>query len=252
MRSRDATTPPAAPGFWWLVLLSGPWFLAGFLGAMYFSPDSNLAPAIGVLISGPAGVIAGLFLFFVFRLIPAPAALQWTFLGLLSVAGTAATLLFVQPEPKAIGSIVEVEVQRIRPVSQAAPEIMDHWRKRYAQSTRPPTSPDWEQTTAAALAADSRVILEGVKLRSRVVLMGRAPWDRGQLTATPWGAWNDSVIYSPAPGTVPPDLAPGTRLLLRTGLLPEDRKRFAPWPPRHDPVPYEYVLPLPPEFEQFR
>lgn len=252
MRSHNAAKPAGAPGFWWIVLLAGPWFLAGFLGAAYFSPDSNLAPAIGVLISGPAGVITGLLLFFVFRILPAPPPLQWTLLGLLSVAGTTSTLVFIQPEPKAIGSIVEVEVRRIRPVSEAAPEIMDYWQKRYSSNTRITPPADWERTTAASLAADPRVIVEGVKLRTRVVLIGRAPWDRGRLTATPWAAWSEPVVYSPAPGTLPPGLEPGARLVLRTGLLPEDRERLAPWPPKNDPVPYEYTLTLPPEFEQFR
>lgn len=73
------STEPAfarPPGFWWIAVLAVSWFCAGFFGPMVFVPDSNIGPVIGILFSGPAGFIAGLVLFLLFRLIPLRASAQ--------------------------------------------------------------------------------------------------------------------------------------------------------------------------------
>lgn len=250
MRTEPLSGRP--PGFWWIVLLAGSWFLAGFVGPMYFVPDSNIGPIIGVLFSGPAGFVTGLVLFVAFRLVPVRASVQWLMLGVLCLAGVLVTLLLSQPEPKAVGSIVEVEVRRIRPVPEAAPEIRAYWRKRIAEGTWTVPHAGWEQSMAVSLAGDSRVILEAVLLRERMVRITRKPWDRGRLIATPWFTRNESVTYSPAPGAVSPGLTSGTKLHLLLGGIINDSRRVDGWPPQEEFVPYAYVRSLPAEYEQLR
>jgi len=43
----------------WALVLGAVGFAAGFFGPMVLSPESNLGPIIGILVSGPGGAIAG-------------------------------------------------------------------------------------------------------------------------------------------------------------------------------------------------
>lgn len=43
----------------WTFVIGGTCFLIGFVGPMLFRPDANQGPLLGILITGPLGVMAG-------------------------------------------------------------------------------------------------------------------------------------------------------------------------------------------------
>ena len=47
------------PGLLWPLLLGAAGFASGFFGPMVFVPEANQGPLVGILISGPAGVVLG-------------------------------------------------------------------------------------------------------------------------------------------------------------------------------------------------
>lgn len=240
------------PRFWWIVILAVSWFFAGFLGPLYFVPDANTGPLVGIFISGPAGLVVGLVLFLVFWQLPLRAWVQWVLLGSLSVAGVVTTLIFTQPEPKTVGTILEVEVKSVRRVSQAAPEILADWRKSVAQVTWSTPRAGWEQSMAAALAADSSEVLDVVLLRERLVKVTRKPWDHGRIFSDPWYQRNVSISYHPAVGALPSNLTPGTKLTLYLPGLVGDLRPSPTWPPEENFLPYASVRAVPANFEQFK
>jgi hypothetical protein len=50
------------------ILFGGIGFAAGFFGPMVFAPEANQGPLLGILITGPAGVLAGAFVGLVYGL----------------------------------------------------------------------------------------------------------------------------------------------------------------------------------------
>jgi len=52
-------------------------FSAGFFGPMVFSPESNLGPIIGILFSGPAGLVLGFVLWLLAKVLPLSPRVQW-------------------------------------------------------------------------------------------------------------------------------------------------------------------------------
>lgn len=148
--------------------------------------------------------------------------------------------------------MVEVELKAVRPVSQAAPEIIAYWKKRVGEVTWATPRSGWEQSMETAMDRDSGDILDAVLIRERIISITRKPWDRGRLVATPWFKRNESVNYSPAPGTLPPGSAAGTRLYLFLSGLDDDPRPSDVWPPIEQPVPYERARALPPEYQRFQ
>ncbi|MER9171221.1 hypothetical protein NKI12_28625 [Mesorhizobium australicum] len=56
--------------FRWGVLLGIIGFVGGFVGPVIFTPDANLGPLLGLLITGPLGLVIGLVVGFVISLRP--------------------------------------------------------------------------------------------------------------------------------------------------------------------------------------
>ncbi|MER9840133.1 hypothetical protein NKJ59_02585 [Mesorhizobium australicum] len=56
--------------FRWGVLLGIIGFVGGFVGPVIFTPDANQGPLLGLLITGPLGLVIGLVAGFVISLRP--------------------------------------------------------------------------------------------------------------------------------------------------------------------------------------
>lgn len=239
------------PGFLWIVLLGVTGFGAGFFGPMIFVPESNQGPLVGILISGPAGVVLGLMLWLLFRFLPVSGRTQWRLLATLGTILTTGILLAVQPEPATRGYIVSVEIRGHRTPAAAADETVAAWSKRVADVTWAQPRAGWEAQMRTVLTADTGTIVDTVLLRQRTVKVHRKPWNRGRLFATEWQPMGEArSFYFPA-GALPVSPAPGSR---HDFFLPSDSTApiRAPdaWPPsdlagfillsRLVPVPAEY------------
>lgn len=98
-------------GIKWILILGGFGFLSGFIGPMIFSPDANQGPLLGILITGPLGVMAGVFLWFLSRLF------KWSIDLQFQVAGAGCLLFIVAlaviataPKPEWPGRVYQIEV----------------------------------------------------------------------------------------------------------------------------------------------
>lgn len=95
----------------WILILGGFGFLSGFIGPMIFAPDANQGPLLGILITGPLGVMAGVFLWLLSRL------LNWSIDLQFKIAGIGCLLFIVAlgviasaPKPEWPGRIYQIEV----------------------------------------------------------------------------------------------------------------------------------------------
>lgn len=174
------------PGFLWFVLLGITGFCAGFFGPIIYVPEANQGPLVGILITGPGGVVLGLLLWLLMKLVPMSGRSQWILLKVIAVTGTLTTFYFVQPQPVTRGYGLEFTLERISPPGGAADDVMADWQKRIARATLESPRAGWEAQMRAALAADPGRVLETVLLRQRTIKEHRKPWNRGRLFATPW------------------------------------------------------------------
>ena len=248
--STDSPAKTAPHGLLWVLIPGAAGFCAGFFGPMVLVPESNLGPIVGVLFSGPAGVVLGLVGYFLTRAMPVPARGQWLGLVGLSALLALVTLFCVLPEPALQGYELEVKVTRLRAPAAATDEVIADWQKRIAHATWATPRAGWEQKMRDALRQDQGTVLEAAVVRQREIKVNRKPWNRGQLVALPWRAVNETRSYYIAPAD---HLAavPGASLQL---FVENDSTRNvqAPdiWPPeeavqfisftRATPVPAEY------------
>jgi len=161
-------------------------FLSGMIGPMVLSPESNLGPIIGVLFSGPAGLLLGVVACILARLAPRLLT-RATQYGLAAVlAGV--TLYFSLPEPKAIGRLLDGTVSDCRPAAELYPDALKTWERALAENPRAQPLPDWrERALHNVRAFDQEVAILQV-VRNRIVFERRRPWDRGERFGGPWYA----------------------------------------------------------------
>lgn len=192
------------PGFLWFVLLGITGFCAGFFGPIIYVPEANQGPLVGILITGPGGVVLGLLLWRLMKLVPMSGRSQWILLKVIAVTGTLTTFYFVQPQPVTRGYGLEFTLERISPPGGAADDVMADWQKRIARVTLESPRAGWEAQMRAALAADPGRVLETVLLRQRTIKEHRKPWNRGRLFATPWEPVQEKKALLPPARCVPP------------------------------------------------
>jgi hypothetical protein len=191
----EPATNAKPPGFLWIVILGAAGFCAGFFGPMVFVPESNLGPIVGIFFSGPGGIVLGLVMYLVMKVVSLPARGQWILLNTLATAGALVTLACVQPEPATRGYEVELTLTRTLDPGAAADAIVADWKKRIVHVTWTTPRAGWEQQMRAALAADPGLVVEAVVLRERAIKEHRKPWNRGRLFATPWQAPQQARSY---------------------------------------------------------
>lgn len=179
-------TPFQPPVLLWPLLLGGVGFGAGFFGPIALNPEANQGPMVGLFITGPGGVIAGLLLGAFVQLLPLRAGRRWQLLFGVGALYGLATLYFCLPEPRPRGSVIEAEVARCRPAAEALPAAIDYWDKRIAAVTWSPPRAGWRDEARTMVASDPSVVLTLRVLRENPLMEGRKPWNRGRLTAEGW------------------------------------------------------------------
>ncbi len=180
-----------------VVLFAVSGFLAGFLGPMVLSPDSNIGPIIGILFSGPAGALLGLVACLLARLAPqlfGPAVLRG-----LAAAFALVTLYFCLPEPRAVESVLDAEVSDCRAPLELYPEALQRWEEALARTPQARPLPDWQQQARQSVQDFGALAVTVHVVRSRMVFEKRRPWERGERFAAPWSqAPQEHTYFVPA------------------------------------------------------
>jgi hypothetical protein len=173
------------PGFRWPLLLGTAGLAGGFLGPLFFVPEANQGPLVGVLISGPAGAVLGLVLLLVCIIIDVPARQQWSILIGAAVMGALAVVVLVQPEPALRGYVMDLQVEACASPIDTEPQVLDFWSKRIAGVTWATPRLGWQQDLQQKLRNAPGIVLT-VQVRKQIsVWEKRKPWNHGELFATP-------------------------------------------------------------------
>jgi uncharacterized membrane protein YeaQ/YmgE (transglycosylase-associated protein family) len=159
-------------------------FLAGFVGPMILSPDANLGPIIGILFSGPAGLVLGVIACALARL--APRVLTTGVLRSLAGALVLVTLYYCCPEPRAIDSVLDAEVIDCEPPAELYAAALSKWQGALDGVAQAHPLPDWPEQARRNVDALEAVAVTLRIARSRIIFERRAPWNRGERFAGPW------------------------------------------------------------------
>jgi hypothetical protein len=162
--------------------LSG--FLAGFLGPMVLNPESNIGPLVGVLFSGPAGVVIGLAACLLGR--AAPHLFTPALLRALAALLVLATLYVCLPEPRVLGSVLDAEIADCRAPVLLYPAALQKWEEALARTPQAHPLADWREQAHRNVEEFDALAVTVRVLRSRVISEKRRPWERGERFAGPW------------------------------------------------------------------
>lgn len=222
------------------LLMGAAGFLAGFFGPIAFEPGANQGPLLGMFITGPLGVVAGVVLGVLIprivhehlrmRILVSLAAI--TFFGVL--AG-----IVCLRGPEFVGQLYTAEVTNKRPAMELLPSAIKKWEDMAKQYAHAPQA-GWEEERSKMINTAGGSI---VTLRNATVWYvhrQRKPWNKGRLTFTaqPPEAARDAYLASNAQFD-----SPGWFLSQSSGVSAE-------WPPRNvgDFLGVVEIIPAPPEF----
>ena len=254
MTNPSPASPRPVPILLWILGLGAAGFAAGFVGPMVFAPEANQGPLVGILLSGPAGLLLGLVLGLACRLLRVPSAGQWWTLMFSCAAAVLVTLYFVMPEPALRGYGLDAQIQSCEPVAQVAEAAIQDWEQRVAATPWAHPSPEWREEARQMLLNDRGVVLNVIVLRKKRVLEARKPWNKGRMIASDWMASSEQKsYYAQYAGGSCSAYPVGSRSVhfsvYDVSIL--DRPGSSEWPPRQsaatflnretlDPVPEQY------------
>lgn len=178
----------------WAAVLGIVGLLAGFIGPLVLSPESNQGPLMGIFISGPAGVLFGALIGALAGAVGVSPRTNTRMLSAAAVAMAAATLYFCVPQPRRIADIVEGEVRSC--VSAESLKASTVSRLSAIEASRPErTSTRWGEAFDQALRKNPGVVINVQVLRGKQVFAAQSPWNRGALRAQPWAAFDVNASY---------------------------------------------------------
>jgi hypothetical protein len=151
---------------------------------MVFVPDANQGPLVGILISGPAGVLLGFALLAICTVFKVPARLQWRVLQVTAAIGALVTLILVQPDPALRGYVMDLEVKSCSRPREMEDQILDGWSRQLAATKGRAPPADWREAMRQTIRDAPGVIID-VDVQNQIsVFEKRKPWNRGGVFAT--------------------------------------------------------------------
>jgi len=189
----DRMAPPEAPppslirrALRWALVLGAVGFAAGFFGPMMLSPESNIGPIIGILFSGPAGVIIGFVLGAVASALPIAETRKALLLAATCVVLAGITLYLSLPQPVVRGYVIDARIEACESPAKSLDAAMALWDDAVARVTWAKPAPNWKQTAIASVESDPGVVLTLRIEHKSPILRHRRPWDRNVVSAGPW------------------------------------------------------------------
>jgi len=163
----------------WVLALGAVGFACGFFGPIALDPGANQGPLLGIFITGPGGVVAGLVAGVIARTLPLTDIQRWRGLVGLCIAAAIGILFTCLPEPHRIASIVDAAVRGCESPAQAA------------EVTWSPPRKNWKTDVARMLQADPGVVLDVYVTQSRDIYENRKRWNKGTRFAGVWKERNE-------------------------------------------------------------
>ena len=230
-----STSHARIPIGFWVVALGGTGFVAGFVGPMIFSPDANQGPLVGLLITGPAGAVAGLVLGVLLNVARVSRAVQMKILkGTCTLLGLG-TLFYVLPEPARVADIIDATVAECSPPRELASEALAEWESAVARVTWHSPGPNWKSKALENLDRAAGVVLTMQIERQATVYRHRKPWNAGKLFISEWSAPTETKRYyaSDEGWSCAPYLSRQRQLYMPFTDSPADAVKTGPreWPP---------------------
>jgi hypothetical protein len=242
----------------WLLVLGGVGFVLGFVGPMVLSPESNIGPIIGILITGPGGALAGLLLGALFRVLPVGSAVRRAALALAALAMAVVTLYLSLPEPATESYVIEATVESCERPTAALAEAVAEWQREVARVTWASAAPNWQAIAVGHVQRDDGLLLNVHVQRRSAILRHRRPWDGGRRSAGDWLVVDERQrYYGPADGGSCESYVQRGAALYWPAVDPnlDPMTPSNPWPPQDvlgflglqtlSPVPAEYRRLLP-------
>lgn len=223
-------TATRQPGAKWM-LIGAAAFAAGFFGPLMFDPEANQGPLVGILITGPLGLMLSLLLWAVSAIFKVPAGIQWRVLYTVAAVGVLITLFCVQPEPKVRGYVFEGEVESCATPTEAEAEVLDYWEGRIADVSWKEPRAGWRADMQRLLGDAPGVVVSVRMQRENTIKENRKPWNSGTRFAAGWSTKSDETPFYDASGSCDryPD---GTKIRGYQESDYEERIRSADiWPP---------------------
>lgn len=170
-------------------------FCAGFFGPILVNPDANQGPLVGIFLTGPGGVVGGLILGLLFRLLHLGAVTGWRALMLICSIFVVITLYFCLPQPQWRGEIIEARAVRCLSPQELLPAAISRWERSIAAAPWAKVPSDWQQRAQQVFRNDSGIVLEMAIVRRAEVYELRRPWNRGDIDIRAWQAVVASKNY---------------------------------------------------------
>jgi len=244
-RRADAAGPSLAL---WSAALGAVGFACGFLGPIVLAPDANQGPLLGLLVTGPGGVVLGFAGGLVARFLPIGGAARRRLLVAACAAMAVAVLYAALPAPAFRGEIVEGEVSDCAPPSAKIDDAIARWDAWVAGERAAQVRP-WKTEIPTLLRDDEGVVLELLVLRSRAIYERQEPWARGVAEARPWqsAATTRSYFARFAGGSCADYFGLGRRFYFPTS------EPSAQWPPEGLPgiLQLQVLGPVPDRYQPF-
>lgn len=236
--------------FVWIIIFGGIGFCAGFFGPLVFAPDANQGPLVGILLSGPGGVVLGAILAVFCKAVGLPVAIQWHVLWICGTLFGLVVLYLIMPGPEFHGYIEDVQIESCERPIDVADDAIRYWRGQIAP--RPEAArPGWEKDSREMLAQDGGIVLTVTITRQESISEERKPWNKGSIQA---GGWQDvgtqKTFYARYAGGSCDAYPAGTQTKLFDDLYFYGYPKNLGWPPQKvvnflnlqtlEPVPAEY------------
>jgi hypothetical protein len=177
------------------LILGATGFAAGFFGPMVLNSESNIGPIIGILVSGPSGVLIGAILGVIFGALSVAESTRRRILTISCVVFALLTLYFCLPKPAFRGYVIDAQVESCELPEQELGAAMAIWDAAVARVTWATPAADWKQAARANVESDPGVILTMRIKRKSAILRHRQPWDRNTSSAAPWIAADEIKKY---------------------------------------------------------
>jgi hypothetical protein len=179
----------------WGLALGAVGFIAGFFGPIALNPEANQGPLVGILITGPGGLLGGFALGAMFRFLPVTDLTRVQALAAACTILGVGTLYFCLPEPKVHGYVVDAEVEECASPARSFAAALADWEQAAARVTWYTPPSDWRDTAKRNIERDRGVVLTMRVVRRATIHEHRKPWNAGLRTASQWVTVGESERY---------------------------------------------------------
>ena len=183
------------PIWLWGLALGAVGFSAGFFGPIALNPEANQGPLVGILITGPGGLLGGFLLGAIFRFLPVTDVTRLQALAACCAVLGVGTLYYCLPEPAVRGYVIDAEVQGCASPVRSFDAALAKWEAAVARTTWYTPPADWRDTARRNVERDRGVVLTMRIARRATIYEHRKPWNDGLKIAGPWVALDSSEQY---------------------------------------------------------